>query len=115
MQLVQSLGIVFVFLVLPVGVYLQCFTESEFILNPLIDTHLPQGFTQVSFNKIKPGMTKAEVLELIPAPSQNLEESSWQYGNDGAAAWGDYAWFQFLIQFDKNNRVIKTEQMKFHD
>lgn len=102
-------------LALPVVVYLQCFTESEFVLNPLIDTQLPQGFTQAGFNIIQSGMTKTEVLKHIPAPDNGLEGESWSYGNDGAAAWGDYAWFQFQVNFDKSGKVIKTSQMKFHD
>ena len=100
---------------LPLAVFLQCFTESVFVLNPLIDTQLPEGFTQLGFNSIQPGMAKTEVLKFIPAPADGLEGNSWSYGNDGAAAWGDYAWFWFQVDFDKSGKVIKTSQMKFHD
>jgi hypothetical protein len=99
----------------PVWIYFQCFTENVFVFKPLIDTQLPEGFTQEGFNSIRPGMSKREVLNYIPAPEKGLKESSWSYGNDGAAAWGDYAWFQFQIAFDKRDRVIQTSQQKFHD
>ncbi|MBM0743471.1 hypothetical protein JOY44_17950 [Phormidium sp. CLA17] len=102
-------------LTLPVAIYLQCFTESVFVLNPLIDTQLPKGFTQAGFDSIQTGMTKTEVLKRIPAPAQGLETNSWGYGNDGAAAWGDYAWFSFQVDFDKSGKVTQTSQMKFHD
>jgi hypothetical protein len=97
------------------AVYLQCFTESVFIFNPLIDTYLPEGFTQANFNKIQPGMTKAEVLELIPGEPQGKTETKWTYGSDGAAPWGDFAWIRFSIEFDRLGKVIKTEQLTFHD
>jgi hypothetical protein len=103
------------FLFLPVVVYLQCFTESVFIFNPLIDTYLPKGFTQASFNKIQVGMTKAEVLELIPAKPNMKTETSWIYGCDGAAPWGDFAWIGFHVEFNHLGRVITTEQLTFHD
>lgn len=105
----------FMLLALPVAIYLQCFTESVFVLNPLIDTQLPQGFTQAGFDSIQAGMTKTEVLKRIPAPSSGLEDKSWGYGNDGAAVLGDYAWFRFHVEFDKHGKVIKTSQMTFHD
>ena len=100
---------------MPVAVYLQCFTESVFILNPLIDTHLPKGFTQAGFNKIQAGMTKTEVLELIPAQPNMKGETTWIYGCDGAAPWGDFAWIGFQVRFDENDRVIAREQLTFHD
>lgn len=110
-----KIALALVLFVLPVGIFLQCFTESVFVLNPLIDTRLPQGFTQDRFDRIQPGMTKADVLRLIPPPNHKLEEPSWNYGQDGAALWGDFAWFQLTIQFDQNGRVIKKTQTAFYD
>ncbi|MDM9379335.1 hypothetical protein QUB80_01250 [Chlorogloeopsis sp. ULAP01] len=98
-----------------IAVYLQCFTESEFLLNPLIDTQLPSGFTQTKFESIKPGMTQAEVLKILPPPEYLSNDDSWAYGNDGAAPFGDFAWFRFVIYFDRAGIVTKTERQKFHD
>jgi hypothetical protein len=90
--------------------------ESVFVLNPLIDTRLPKGFTQAGFDRIQPGMTKAEVLQLVPLPEpESLYEISWGYGSDGACVFWDFAWFQLTIQFDQNGRVIKKKQTAFYD
>lgn len=116
MELIKGLTVFFVILVLPFGIWLQFFTESEFIFNPLIDTQLPPGFTNQKFDSIKPGMTKAEVLQILPPPMYlSNDETSWSYGNDGAAYFGDFAWFQFTIHFDTVGKVVKTERLKFHD
>lgn len=99
---------------LPVVAFLQCFTESVFVLNPLIDTALPKGFSVERFDKIKPGMTQQQVRELVPPPP-SIYESAWAYGNDGAAPFGDYAWFMFEIEFDAQGRVVKTSRHTFYD
>ncbi|XHX77415.1 MAG: hypothetical protein RBJ76_23700 [Stenomitos frigidus ULC029] len=85
-----------------------------FVLNPLIDTRLPQGFTQTGFDRIQPGMTKTEVLQLVPLPEhKKLEATAWGYGSDGACVFWDFAWFQLMIQFDQNGRVIKKNANRF--
>ncbi|OCQ89352.1 hypothetical protein BCD64_26710 [Nostoc sp. MBR 210] len=93
-----------------------CFSESEFIFYPLIDTQLPPGFTVQKFDSIKPGMTKADVLKILPAPmSSSDDHNSWYYGQDGAAPFGDFAWFEFTIHFDSKGKVVKTERQKYND
>lgn len=114
MAFLQTGIIVLCLLSLPIVVFLQCFTESVFVLNPLIDTVLPEGFSAEKFEKVKPGMTKAEVLRLVPKPLEGSDQF-WSYGNDGAAPFGDYAWFLFEIEFDADGRVLKTGQQRFHD
>ncbi|WP_427159719.1 hypothetical protein ACQFX9_27600 [Aliinostoc sp. HNIBRCY26] len=82
----------------------------------LIDTQLPPGFTVQKFESIKPGMTKAEVSKILPAPMYKSDDGgSWHYGQDGAAPFGDFAWFDFKIHFDAEGKVIKTERQKFND
>ncbi|HIK04176.1 MAG TPA: hypothetical protein IGS40_05605 [Trichormus sp. M33_DOE_039] len=116
MQLNKGLTVFFVVFILPCGIWLQCFTESEFIFNPLIDTKLPPDFTLQKFDRIKLGMTKADVLKILPAPMYSSDdESSWRYGEDGAAPFGDFAWFEFTIHFDPQGKVMKTQRQKFHD
>ncbi|HEY9654341.1 MAG TPA: hypothetical protein V6C50_02510 [Crinalium sp.] len=106
MVLTLSAGILFV----------VSYTESVFVLHPLIDTRLPQGFTQAGFDRIQPGMTKAEVLQLVPLPEpESLHMVSWDYGSDGACVFWDFAWFQLTIEFDQNGRVIKKTQRAFYD
>lgn len=41
--------------------------------------------------------------------------SCWEYGKDGAAFFGDYAWFSFRILFDENDRVTTTERQVNYD
>jgi len=116
MEFLKGLVVFFMLFVLPVGVGIQCFTESEFIFNPLIDTKLPPGFTNQKFDSIKPGMTKAEVLKILPPPlDSSKDETSWGYGEDGAASFGDFAWFRFTINFDQAGKVVETKRQIFHD
>ncbi|MBD2597806.1 hypothetical protein H6G74_26285 [Nostoc spongiaeforme FACHB-130] len=116
MEFTKGLIVFFVIFVLPIGIYLQCFTESVFIFNPLIDTKLPPGFTLQKFDSIKPGMSKAEVSKILSAPRYSSDDGlSWRYGEDGAAPFGDFAWFEFTIHFDEAGKVMKTERQTFHD
>src|SRR4028119_1602128 len=66
----QTLGLLLICPLL--GVVSLCFSESIFTLHPLIDTRLPQGFSEVNFNKIQPKMTKAEVFRLIQAQPDKI-------------------------------------------
>ncbi|MBD2437744.1 hypothetical protein [Nostoc sp. FACHB-110] len=116
MQLIKGLILFFVIFVLPVGIQLLCFTESVFIFNPLIDTKLPPGFTPQKFDSIKPGMSKSEVSQILPEPTYSSDDGgSWHYGEDGAAPFGDFAWFDFIIRFDVQGKVTKTERQTLHD
>lgn len=128
-----KLETILTFLALSAGVYIwYSMEERVFFLNPLIDTHLPQGFTQAGFDRIQHGMTEAEVLRLIPPPDRSSpnfcasdpsDETfcgnkgyAWRYGSDGAAEpWADFAWFQLTVQFTQDGRVKKKTQTAFYD
>ncbi|HLP90977.1 MAG TPA: hypothetical protein VK184_20630 [Nostocaceae cyanobacterium] len=118
MKLAEIIASCVFFIVLPLGFYAYCFTESEFFLNPLIDTQLPPGFTLKKFEQIQPGMTKAQVLKILP-PAMEIYTSNnhivWGYGEDGAAPFGDFAWFRFEIEFDQQEKVLRTKREVFHD
>jgi hypothetical protein len=112
-------GIALLFVGLTPFIWLTCFTESYFSLNPLIDTIVPPGFTEAKFARIKIGMPKDEVLKILPPPTSSTstycyifrpdkKHNCWYYGNDGAALLGDFAWINFEIAFDKEGKVIKT-------
>ncbi|WP_235526599.1 hypothetical protein [Nostoc piscinale] len=47
--------------------------------------------------------------------SSSDDGDSWRYGEDGAAPFGDFAWFEFKIHFDEAGKVMKTERQTFHD
>jgi hypothetical protein len=89
------------------------YLERLFPFHPLIDTKLPPGFSQAKFESIQKGMTKAEVLKILPAPvprreydeEGSLSDIDWHYGQDGACPFGDFAWFEFTISFNDEGKV----------
>jgi len=90
------------------------YQELTFPFYPLIDTRLPSGFSQAKFESIQLGMTKTEVLKILPAPvprkeykeKWNIDDDTWYYGQDGAAPlFGDFAWFEFKIDFNEKGKV----------
>lgn len=99
--------------VLPMFFVLR-FTEDIFPLNPLIDTVLPEEFSEDKFYSIRVGMSKEEVFKLLGKPNgvygNEWEDEDWYYGHDGGCKWWDFAWFEYEIIFDKHDRVIKTER-----
>ena len=89
------------------------YLELPFPFYPLIDTKLPPGFSQAKFESIQNGMTKAEVLKILPAPvprirdeeEWSLSDKDWYYGQDGACFFGDFAWYEFRIYFNDEGKV----------
>jgi hypothetical protein len=86
-----------------------------FASNPLIDTDLPINFTVIGFKKIKNGMHKTEVLNVIPPPLHSINGNTWIYGIDSNSVVGNYAGFQFWIKFNKNGQVIVTGKQMFRN
>jgi outer membrane protein assembly factor BamE (lipoprotein component of BamABCDE complex) len=92
------------------------YLEEIFPFYPLIDTKLPPGFSQAKFESIQKGMTKAEVLKILPTPvprreygeEWSISDKDWYYGQDGACLFGDFAWFEFTISFNDKGNVSKT-------
>ena len=89
------------------------YQERRFPFYPLIDTKLPPGFSQAKFESIQEGMTKAEVLKILPAPvprrergdEGSISDNYWYYGEDDACFVGDFAWFEFTIYFNEEGKV----------
>jgi outer membrane protein assembly factor BamE (lipoprotein component of BamABCDE complex) len=89
------------------------YQELTFPFYPLIDTRLPSGFSQAKFESIQLGMTKTEILKILPAPvprkeykeEWSIDDDTWYYGQDGACLFGDFAWFEFVIFFDEEGKV----------
>jgi hypothetical protein len=114
MPLIQNLAIALAILSVPIAAYLYCYSESVFVFDPFIDTRLPQGFSVEQFEQIKLGMTKQQVLRLVPEPP-SIYQSVWHYGNDGAAPFGDFAWFGFEVEFDQTDHVVRATRHTFYD
>ncbi|MBD1903709.1 hypothetical protein NDI44_27355 [Trichocoleus sp. DQ-A3] len=91
------------------------YLERPFPFYPLIDTKLPAGFSQAKFESIQNGMTKAEVLRILPAPvprreydeEWSISDNDWYYGQDDACLFGDFAWYEFRIYFNDEGKVIR--------
>ena len=119
--------------VISLGVVATClyYTESYFPLYPAVDTVLTPQFKQ-NFHKITLGMTVADVESLIGQPqreasvyreefhktflqSSSAVQSCWQYGSDGAAWIGDFAWLSYNVCFDSNDQVATAGVAIYHD
>lgn len=118
--------------VISLGVIATClYTESYFPLYPLIDTRLPPNFNQ-SFHTVIPGMSATAVESLLGQPrsesstyqeelhevfqqSSGAVKSCWQYGTDGAAWNGDFAWLSYNVCFGSEDQVVKTGVAIYHD
>lgn len=103
-----------VFILLSGWTFLRSYyLERPFPFYPLIDTKLPPGFSQAKFESIQNGMTKAEVLKILPAPVPRIRDeeewsssdNDWYYGQDGACFFGDFAWYEFKILFNDEGKV----------
>ncbi|NER27445.1 MAG: hypothetical protein F6J89_07365 [Symploca sp. SIO1C4] len=81
---------------------LECYYRP----NPTIDTVLPPEFSEEKFFSIKPGMDRNEVIALLGKPTQ--PELGLHYGDDGAAGWWDFAYIDYRIFVDDNDKVIGT-------
>lgn len=124
--------------IISVGVVATClyYTESYFPLYPEIDTVLPPNFTQ-DFHTITLGMGVDDVESRVGQPIQvyqrdvsvalredlnkvfqqspGVVQSCWQYGSDGAAWVGDFAWLSYNVCFDSDDQVIETGVAIYHD
>ena len=71
--------------------------------NPYIDTQFPELFNIDNLDKVKNGMEKPTVIELIGEPlrKSNLKDNreTYYYSRDGASKTGDWAWLQIKIEF----------------
>lgn len=89
--------------------------EGKFYPYLLIDTIRSEKFTQKKFDRIRPGMTKAAVVELIgeqrgdyPSTNPNTLEYCERVTSDGALVVWDFAWLNATVCYDKNNIVTST-------
>ena len=102
--------------------------------DPLIDTEYSDTFNIYNIDKIKEGMTKENVIELIGDPlfvrineegtgkleftSDGKYQRTMEKNNYGDFAWysigGGYAWFNYDLEF-KDEKLIKIESFWAHD
>jgi hypothetical protein len=100
--------------------------ESYCVLWPSIDTVYAPGFTNAAFERVKVGMSKEEVRNLIGRPLDTHPYSSrhpayhergdevWNYTRDGACTWSDWAWLSREVIF-RNGRVVQKVYWTYYD
>lgn len=95
------------------------YVESYFLFYPLIDTTKSEKFTLRNFDKIEPGMTRAQVRTLIGDPVENAgqygEPCEGQTSDNAAPFLYDFAWLASSVCYDESDKVIATKKMWIPD
>lgn len=80
---------------------------------PDIDTRYASLYTPQHFQAIESGMTREQVVKMIGEPlfrkgqggatcqGADCYHETWQYSNDGACRWWDFAWKKVWISFEE--------------
>lgn len=99
--------------------------ESKNFLFPHIDTHFSKDFSFDKWDRVRRGMTKDTVLQILGEPlgTTNEKQSPFRpscatyemcYSGDGAWQYSDFAWESFYIYLDSSNIVIaKSREWMF--
>jgi len=105
------------FLLLLAG-YFYCHLEAYCVFWPSIDTVYSKGFSEKAFSQVSPGMSKADVLQLLGEPlgidEHHDRDETWWYSNDGRCWFGDFAWLGRSVTFT-NSVVMLTERKIYYD
>lgn len=98
-----------------VGAFAIVQTECYYRSEPLIETRLPEQFSEEKFNSIQPGMEKEWVVQRLGLPNSHTDNLSLSYGTEGGAAWWDFAWVHYVIRLDKEGKVISKTRTVYHN
>jgi hypothetical protein len=92
-------------------------SESLCVWDPLVDTNHSAAFNVYNIDKIEEGMTKEYVTALIGEPLDTYTDKEGvmylKYTQDGKCSYGDYAWFEFQLEFRDNRVVTKRNQWMY--
>jgi outer membrane protein assembly factor BamE (lipoprotein component of BamABCDE complex) len=99
--------------------------EQYFIFYPTIDTRFAPTYKESNFKHIKVGMRIDDVIKLIGEPLE-IDTLDYQYPNkesiyitnytqDGKCTWGDFAWLDICVYYDKNWNVSEFGQAYRYD
>jgi hypothetical protein len=120
----------YLFLICFVGLLFLCANlflgvENKNVLFPHIDTRFSKDFSFDKWDRIRRGMTKDTVLQILGEPLSITSEkqspfrppcaaSEMSYSGDGAWHYADFAWESLYIYMDSNNVVIaKSREWMF--
>ena len=90
----------------------SCAPESKFLPYPYTDTCFAPGFDRTSFDRLRLGMSTAEVEALTGAPRfrhspawtwgyplEGHPDLEWVYSTDNCSWFGDHAWRSYRVGF----------------
>ena len=105
-------------------------SEGYCIVWPSIGTRFAPGYSARGFERVRPGMTKTEVMRLIgPGFRQGIRwrrapgwdqaewqpgDESWSYSSDSSALGGDWAWLHREVVF-RDGVVARKVRWVFYD
>ena len=106
---------IFIFFLSIVFIYVEFYWggESLCIYNPLIDTEYSESFNPYNIPKLKVGMTRDEVVDLVGLPISE-SNNNMDYTGDGKCSFGDFAWYDFSIKLE-NGKVVDITSKWVYD
>ena len=87
--------------------------ESLCMYNPLIDTEYSESFNPYNIPKLKVGMTRDEVVDLVGLPISE-SNNNMDYTGDGKCSFGDFAWYELYLKLE-NGKVVDITSWWVHD
>lgn len=89
-------------LLLSLGEFTGC--ETQCIYSPLIDTRHSENFNPYNVPKLKAGMSRAEIADLVGEPLWE-DGGHMRFTEDGACAFGDFAWYVLDVYMEDGKAV----------
>ncbi len=111
-SLFKGLGFVFLPIVIIIFFFSIFLVSAEFIwgfececmYNPLIDTEYSESFNPYNIPKLKVGMSRDEVVDLVGLPISE-SNNNMDYTGDGKCSFGDFAWYELYLKLE-NGKVV---------
>ena len=110
-------------LLLSVGLFIVFSTERYFPFYPAIDTEFSADFSWDTWNKIRPGMHRQEVFQLLGEPFRGKDTNFdnefvkpglvWEYSKDNAFCCWDFAWIATEVWFDGD--FVKEKKRRIYN
>jgi len=93
-------------------------SESYCSIWPSIDTEFAENYNENNFKKVKSGMAKSKVIELLGEPLEKSISKTgvevWSYSQDKGARFYDFAWLGRFVEFE-GEIVVGTVSKIYND